>query len=203
MSYAGHISKTLRTDSTLRQSLESKMISVKEGPRPSTARITCADRNNPSHVNAIQHAINFLESYGFTLTSASANSQDVIVAGTATTPRHLRAQVAVAARNRATTSRGSVPVQREAPRRNRPTVIQAAHYRETEDKLFNNPIVADMARGLLSVPRDQLAHDSGTPRFEFMQRANVEFQKRGGKPIGHIGAVATALLRHYDALTKR
>lgn len=75
-------------------------------------------------------------------------------------------------------------------------VIKAAHYGEVVTKLMADPIIIDMAGGLKGVPMDKLAHDDGGPRFEFMQGANREFDKRGGGkdlPL-HIGAVAEALL---------
>lgn len=89
------------------------------------------------------------------------------------------------------------------------SVIQAAHYGETERRLAKDPIVIAMAKGLADVPRDQLVHDGAddrtvgtgqpTPRFEFMQSANAEYRERGGKDGGHIGAVAHALLLVLDS----
>jgi len=81
------------------------------------------------------------------------------------------------------------------------TVIKAKHYAETEDRLAQDPIIQAMAKGLAGVPRSELVHDGpdATPRFEFMQAANAEYRKRGGKDGGHIGAVAHALLKVLDA----
>jgi hypothetical protein len=73
--------------------------------------------------------------------------------------------------------------------------IESKDYEETRRRLVKDPIIQDMAGGLLDVPRDQLAHDDGTPRFEFMMAANREYSSRGGTDGGHIGAVAEALLR--------
>ena len=73
-------------------------------------------------------------------------------------------------------------------------VIRAAHYSETEQRLAQDPIVIAMARGLAGVPTEDLAHEDGTPRFEFMQAANRTYRQRGGTDGGHIGAVARALL---------
>ena len=80
--------------------------------------------------------------------------------------------------------------------------IQAAHYGETEQRLISDPIIGDMVGGLIHVPRAELAHDTGTPRFEFMQAANHEYRSRGGTGNGnsHIGAVANVLLRLLNAL---
>ena len=78
------------------------------------------------------------------------------------------------------------------------TVIRAAHYGETEARLANDPIVIAMAAGLSGVSRDQMCHDDGTPRHEFMGAANREYRSRGGKDGGHIGAVAHALLKVLD-----
>jgi hypothetical protein len=73
--------------------------------------------------------------------------------------------------------------------------LRAKHYDETESRLASDPIVLEMARGLVTVPRDQMAHEDGSPRFEFMQAANAQYRKMGGCDGGHIGAVASALLR--------
>lgn len=79
------------------------------------------------------------------------------------------------------------------------SVIRAAHYDETVKALVADPIVIDMAGGLAGVPVSELAHDGGTPRFEFMQAANAEYKSRGGEGGGHIGAVAEALLKLLEA----
>lgn len=73
--------------------------------------------------------------------------------------------------------------------------IEAPHYEETRIRLMADPIVQDMAEGLRGVPTGQMAHESGNPRFEFMQAANHEYRRRGGQDGGHIGAIAEALLR--------
>lgn len=75
-------------------------------------------------------------------------------------------------------------------------IIKAAHYDETEARLAKDPIIQAMAKGLADVPLSELIHDGpdGGPRFEFMQAANREYDERGGKDGGHIGAVANALL---------
>ena len=80
-----------------------------------------------------------------------------------------------------------------------PHAIVAAHYGETERRLQADPIVIAMAIGLERVPRDQLQHDGGTPRHEFMMAAMREYASRGGKDGGHIGAVSAALLALLDA----
>lgn len=82
-------------------------------------------------------------------------------------------------------------------------IIKAAHYDETEAALALDPIVIAMAHGLNGVPRSELVHidedgDEGGPRFEFMQSANSEYRERGGLGGGHIGAVASALLKLHN-----
>lgn len=72
--------------------------------------------------------------------------------------------------------------------------IQAAHYAEARNKLMTDPIIQDMVVGLEAVSLDALQHDDGTPRFEFMQVANAEYDKRGGTYKAHLGAVPEALL---------
>ena len=83
------------------------------------------------------------------------------------------------------------------------TAIEAKHYNDARVALMNDPIVQDMAKGLAGETLESLAHDDGTPRFEFMQASNREYDKRGGTMKydatnahmpKHIGAVAEALL---------
>lgn len=73
--------------------------------------------------------------------------------------------------------------------------IEAKHYEQVRQILMRDPIVQNMAQSLTRTPLDQIQHSDGTPRFDFMQAANDEYRKRGGRPRGHIGAVAEALLR--------
>lgn len=75
-------------------------------------------------------------------------------------------------------------------------VIESGDYEEARQRLMKDPIVRAMSKGLKGVKREELVHEgSDTPRFEFMMAANKEYQSRGGKDGGHMGAVAEALLR--------
>jgi hypothetical protein len=74
-------------------------------------------------------------------------------------------------------------------------ILEDSHYEESRKALMQDPIVQDMARGLEGHPIEELAHESGTPRHEFMLAANREYHERGGLAPGHLGAVAEALLR--------
>ncbi|AQT28483.1 hypothetical protein SEA_TNGUYEN7_85 [Mycobacterium phage TNguyen7] len=81
--------------------------------------------------------------------------------------------------------------------------IEAPHYEETRQRLQRDPIIIAMSIEILGAPTEikaSFAHDSGTPTFEFMQRANAEYARRGGTDGGHIGAVAEALLRNLAIL---
>lgn len=51
-----------------------------------------------------------------------------------------------------------------------------------------------MASGIPAHAIAGLTHESGTPRYEFMLRANAEYRARGGTDGGHIGAIAEAPL---------
>jgi hypothetical protein len=82
--------------------------------------------------------------------------------------------------------------------------IRSADYDAAESKLVNDPIVVKMAIELVGVPREQLAHNDGTPRFSFMQGANEQYRARGGTQGGFIGSVARALLiLHKDHTAKQ
>jgi len=82
-------------------------------------------------------------------------------------------------------------------------VIEAGHYEEARRRLMQDSIVIGMAdemRGNIAL--DKVRHDSGSPRFGFMQAANAEYAKRGGKDGGHLGGVAEALLRLLEEASK-
>ena len=72
--------------------------------------------------------------------------------------------------------------------------LVAEHYGQEVAALVKDPIIVAMAVGLKGVPKDELAHADGTPRFTFMLAANKEFASRGGKGAGSMGSVARALL---------
>lgn len=76
--------------------------------------------------------------------------------------------------------------------------IRASHYGETEKRLASDPIIIAMAKGLAGVPREEMFHENGTARHEFMMAANREYRSRGGTDGGHIGAVANALKMILD-----
>lgn len=84
------------------------------------------------------------------------------------------------------------------------TVIKAKHYDEVVKKLMKLPEIQDMALGIKDVPRSDLTHDDGGPRFEFMMASNQEFRNRKPdcKLSLHIGAVAEALLKVLGDKTK-
>jgi hypothetical protein len=80
----------------------------------------------------------------------------------------------------------------------KPVVIKAMHYVETEARLTCDPVVIDMAEGVRQMNRAELADELGVPRHEFMLAANDEYRKRGGTDSGHIGAIAIAILALLD-----
>ncbi|AGK86115.1 hypothetical protein SEA_KERBEROS_88 [Mycobacterium phage Kerberos] len=78
-------------------------------------------------------------------------------------------------------------------------VIQSKEYGETEARLQHDPIVVAMSVEMSGAPEHIKAswtHDNGEPNFQFMQIANREYARRGGKDGGHIGAIAKALLKN-------
>ncbi|AFI24995.1 hypothetical protein [Mycobacterium phage SWU1] len=85
----------------------------------------------------------------------------------------------------------------------RGAVIQAAHYAETEARLQRDHIIVTMSVEMnraLPAEKASWVHEDGSPRFCFMQAANREYSRRGGKGGGHIGAVAKALLANLKIL---
>lgn len=80
--------------------------------------------------------------------------------------------------------------------------IRAAHYDEAVNRLVDDPVVRAMAADLIAaeVRMELLAHDDGTPRFEFMNGANAEYRARGGTDGAHIGAIGEAILKILNTL---
>lgn len=83
--------------------------------------------------------------------------------------------------------------------------IEAAHYEQTRAALRDDPIIRDMyanpRTGIKGIPLDKVAHEDGTPKFEFMMGSLREWQSRGGVVEGrlHIGAVAEVLVEMIKA----
>jgi hypothetical protein len=82
------------------------------------------------------------------------------------------------------------------------STIRSKDYDETENRLAKDPIVIAMAEEIkvdIKMGRAQMVqflHDeSAQPRFEFMMACNDEYKSRGGTDGGHIGAIATAVLK--------
>jgi hypothetical protein len=93
------------------------------------------------------------------------------------------------------------------------TSLESPDYQTARDRMKGNPIIAAMAAGVATVPLADLAHPDGTPRFEFMQRANRAFDQaqmqNAGNPCyqpypadahRHIGLIAEAVLAERAAM---
>src|SRR5579872_5848400 len=81
------------------------------------------------------------------------------------------------------------------------------------DQINSNPVIAMMAAGVVTVPLAELAHEDGTLRFEFMQRANRAFDQAEAQNAGnpcyqpypadaprHLGLIAEAVLAERAAI---
>jgi hypothetical protein len=92
------------------------------------------------------------------------------------------------------------------------TAIESPHYQAARDQIRGNPLIAQLAAGIATVPLASLAHDDGTPRFAFMQQANHAFDQAQAHnaanpryqpyPPGaprHLGLIAEALLAERAA----
>jgi hypothetical protein len=92
-------------------------------------------------------------------------------------------------------------------------VIIRCRYQNARDQIKGNPIISRMAAGVVAVPLAGLAHEDGTPRFAFMQRANHAFDEAESRNAGnpryqpypadaprHIGLIAEAVLAERAAI---
>ena len=93
------------------------------------------------------------------------------------------------------------------------TALESPDYQIARDRIKGNPIIATMAAGVATVPLAELAHPDGTPRFEFMQRANRAFDQAQAQNAGnpcyepypadahrHLGLIAEAVLAERAAI---
>jgi hypothetical protein len=93
------------------------------------------------------------------------------------------------------------------------TSLESPDYQTARNRMKGNPIIATMAAGVATVPLADLAHPDGTPRFEFMQRANRTFDQAQAQKAGnpcyqpypadahrHLGLIAEAVLAERAAI---
>jgi hypothetical protein len=92
-------------------------------------------------------------------------------------------------------------------------VLESPDYQIARDRINGSPVIAMMAAGVVTVPLAELAHEDGTPRFGFMQRANRAFDQAESQNAGnpcyqpypadaprHIGLIAEAVLAERAAI---
>jgi hypothetical protein len=93
------------------------------------------------------------------------------------------------------------------------TALESADYQIARDRIKGNPVIIKMAAGVATVPLAELAHQDGTPRFAFMQRANRAFDQAESQNAGnpcyqpypadaprHLGLIAEAVLAERAAI---
>ena len=78
------------------------------------------------------------------------------------------------------------------------TALESPDYQLARDRIKGNPVIAKMAAGVVTMPLAELAHEDGTPRFVFMQRANrtfdqAEAQNADNWPPGWCGPAVSRL----------
>ena len=93
------------------------------------------------------------------------------------------------------------------------SALESPGYQVARDRIKTNPVIIAMAADVATVPPAELAHQDGTPRFEFMQRANRAFDQAEAQNAGnpcyqpypadaprHIGLIAEAVLAERAAI---
>ncbi len=93
------------------------------------------------------------------------------------------------------------------------TTLESPDYQTARDRIKGNPVISKMAAGVATVPLADLAHEDGTPRFAFMQRANRVFDAAESQNAGnpcyepypadaprHLGLIAEAVLAERAAI---
>ena len=92
-------------------------------------------------------------------------------------------------------------------------VLESPDYQIARDRIKGNPVIAMMAAGVVTVPLAEIAHEDGTSRFEFMQRANRAFDQAESQNADnlcyqpypadaprHLGLIAEAVLAERAAI---
>jgi hypothetical protein len=79
------------------------------------------------------------------------------------------------------------------------TALHTNHLEDAVQALRKDPVVIAMARGLHGVPREEITSPDGGPTSAFMNVANDEYNRRGGKyegpkPVGAVGRAVLSLL---------
>jgi hypothetical protein len=93
------------------------------------------------------------------------------------------------------------------------TALESPDYQIARDRIKGNPVISKMAAGVATVPLAELAHEDGTPRFEFMQHANRTFGNAESQNADnlryepypadapkHLGLIAEAVLAERAAI---
>lgn len=91
--------------------------------------------------------------------------------------------------------------------------LESPEHRAARDRIRGNLIIAQMGAQVAAIPLASLAHEDGTPRFEFIQRANRAFDVAQSCNTGnpayvpypadaprHLGLVAEAVLAERAAM---
>lgn len=81
--------------------------------------------------------------------------------------------------------------------------IESADYEQTRQRLMKDPDVRSMALGIAHAviygvaTKNNLVHEDGSPRHEFMMRCNDQYRRMGGNQTNplHIGAIAEVIVR--------
>lgn len=90
-------------------------------------------------------------------------------------------------------------LERTTTGRNEMAVLEAREYGEAQRALAADPIMVNMAGGLKGVAREELVHEDGGIRYEFMVAAMREYQARGGKVASYgMGDYGKALMLLLD-----
>jgi hypothetical protein len=76
---------------------------------------------------------------------------------------------------------------------------QTNRYADAVQTLRKDPVIIAMAHGLRGVPREEITSPDGSPASAFMNVANDEYNRRGGKyegpkPVGAVGRAVLSLL---------
>jgi hypothetical protein len=93
------------------------------------------------------------------------------------------------------------------------TALESPDYQIARDRIKGNPVISQMAAGVATVPPPDLAHEDGTPRFAFMQRASRVFDEAESQNAGNpcyepypadahrnLGMIAEAVLAERAAI---
>jgi hypothetical protein len=67
------------------------------------------------------------------------------------------------------------------------TIFESHHHQDARDRLPGNPVIAQLAAGVVTISLAELAEKDGTPRWKLIRRARRAFDQAEARNAGNPG----------------